>query len=235
MACEVASGSDHTNDTLSVKSTCSNEAVAGSLVLSAQGVTELEELFVNNVKEEVLSSAELRESNLLDGSNYDSFEAPSYVTHEAAAISDPCSDTLHSDFQELKGDVNYISLLSICGETFQDHPYVGSGSPKGDKLLIPQQLELPVHEEKQDSTSCTGLNNVSSEKKSGSTGSLDSSVEGMIFDGLMGDVIDKSLPSSIASRSGQIISIDLLEEFILDANKNKVPSKTVDFLYLRMW
>lgn len=234
VACEVASGTDHTNGMLSVKSTCSVEAVAGSLVSSAEGVNDLEELFVNNDEEEVMPSAGLREVNLLDGSNYGTFKAPSFLCHEDPVISDCFSVALHSDIQELNGDITYNSLSSTHRETYLGHSFLGTSSPKAHKLLTAQQLELPVNEEKQDSTSDFDFNNFLDEiLESSSTGPLESTVEHMKFDSLKGDAVDRSLPPTIATQSGQVVILDILEELISDANKKKVTFKTV-YLYLRM-
>eukprot|EP00268_Persea_americana_P014612 TRINITY_DN16532_c0_g2_i1.p1 TRINITY_DN16532_c0_g2~~TRINITY_DN16532_c0_g2_i1.p1 ORF type:complete len:577 (-),score=162.53 TRINITY_DN16532_c0_g2_i1:451-2181(-) len=222
LACEVASGTDHTNRTLSVKLTCSVEAVAGSLVSSAEGVNDLEELFVNNDKEEVMPSAGLQEVNLLDGSNFGTFEAPSFLCHEDPVISDCFGVALHSDIEELDGDMTYNSLSSTRGETYLGHSFLGTSSPKAHKLLIAQQLELPVNEEKQDSTYDFDLNNFLDEiLESSSTGPLESSVQHMKFDSLKGDAVDRSLPPTIATQSDQIIILDFLEELISNANKNK--------------
>lgn len=261
-----ASDTDHTSDTLSVRSTCSNEAAVGSVVSTARGVNDLEELYIDNDKGEVMSTAEHQQINLLDGSsNSSSFAVPNFMTHELAIAA------LHSDNRDLNGEMAYVSLPSIHRESHQDHPCSGTSSPKGDKSDIAydlvssisrenhqdhscsdssspedhkswtiQEFELSVYEEKLDSVSSGAMPDkvvssiVSGCGKPGSTDSLASSVEPLIFGTYMDDTLNNSYPTTITSRSGQLISIDFLEEFISDAKNYKVSFNIIYLLNLRM-
>ncbi|XXG54410.1 hypothetical protein AAC387_Pa03g2297 [Persea americana] len=129
-----------------------------------------------------------------------------------------------------KGDnsgIAYDFLSSISRENHQDHPLSDSSSLEDHKSRTIQGFELPVNKEKLD-YGCSGAmpdndvsNIVSGYRKPASTGSLASSVEPLIFGTHMDDNVNKSYPSTITSTSGQVVSIDLLQEFISDAKNYK--------------
>lgn len=137
-----------------------------------------------------------------------------------------------------KGDnsgIAYDFLSSISRESHQDHPLSDSSSLEDHKSQTIQGFELPVNKEKLD-YGCSGAkpdndvsNIVSGCRKPASSGSLASSVEPLIFGTHMDDNVNKPYPSTVTSTSGQVVSIDLLREFISDAKNYKVSFKIANF------
>ncbi|XP_077231472.1 uncharacterized protein LOC143864333 isoform X2 [Tasmannia lanceolata] len=185
--------------------------------------------------------AENQEVNQIVGSHQVSHALPSSVTHENTYFSDCFSDTPLAIIQELQGLSVYDSnpaaatdvFSNLCSDTISfKEESLPTNVQHFQSLFSEEKVqsidsEIVVDEEKVESIDSgvvveigvgTSLNECEEPR---SRSSLENGNEMMIFYSEMVDVDDEPFPTNIATRSGQIVSIDFLEEFIEDAKNNK--------------
>eukprot|EP00262_Sarcandra_glabra_P022103 TRINITY_DN9628_c3_g1_i1.p1 TRINITY_DN9628_c3_g1~~TRINITY_DN9628_c3_g1_i1.p1 ORF type:complete len:604 (+),score=151.82 TRINITY_DN9628_c3_g1_i1:111-1922(+) len=223
--CEDPHGTYHTSDSLYVNSSCVDEAEAGSSVSSVHGGNYHDQLRAYTEIEEMNPSTKNQEVNLIVGF-HQSPHASSSMTHEDAGVNDHCRDAQCSDIQSLKKVLAYDSVSATCRGNNQSDLCLGANSFKEESLPLTVHIPSPIHEEEPDSMENAGSRNdstnfVSECEEPGSRGSLQNGSEKLTFDTELVDVENNSQLTTITTRSGQIVSIDLLEDIIRDAKDNK--------------
>ncbi|XP_077240642.1 uncharacterized protein LOC143881454 [Tasmannia lanceolata] len=138
------------------------------------------------------------------------------------------SDTLSANIQESRGLSVFDSIPAVVTDV-RSHLCSDTNSPEEETLPASnvQHFQSPFYEEKVESfdrgiVAEMGVSTSLSEcEEPGWRSSLENGNERLTFDSELVGVDEESFPSTVATRSGQIISTDFLEGFIEDAKNNK--------------
>lgn len=226
VACEDVPDIDHTNNALLVKPTFLDEVHDGCSYSSGHGEHDHDMLSVGTRTGELICSISHREINVVVQSDNVS-AAPISETCEDAVDTTCFNNAVCANIQDLQREASHDYFSVACGGDHQNYLCSDTNSSKEETTFPPFKFDDLHQEEKPSSMNLRAVDEMamntffSEPEELGPSGLLESGPQHLIFNNAMNDSDVESPPSTIATRSSEIISVDFLEEFIADAKGGK--------------